>query len=133
MPIMPILRNHRSLLRTKRLDVEPWPSGVTIRLAGAADAPALRRLAALDEHPPLEGDALVAEVGGELWAAAGIDHAAAIADPFRPAVLLGRRLHIFDEILHRAVPRAAARRSPSSSRRCGPRSRADGRASAAAG
>lgn len=85
MPIMPILRNPSSLLRTKRLDVDPWPSGVTIRLAGPADAAALRRLAALDEHPPLEGDALVAEVGGELWAAAGIDHAAAIADPFRPA------------------------------------------------
>ena len=85
MPIMSILRNSLPLLRTKVLDAEPWPAGVTNRLAGPADAAALRRLADLDEHAPIVGDALVAEVGGELWAAAGIDHAAAIADPFRPS------------------------------------------------
>ena len=82
---MPTLRNIRSPLRTKQLDADLWPAGVTIRLARPDDAAALRRLAALDEHAPIEGDVLVAEVGGELWAAAGIDHAAAIADPFRPA------------------------------------------------
>jgi hypothetical protein len=81
---MPSFRNLRPLLRTKRLDAE-WPSSVTIRSATAADADALRRLAVLDDRPPIQGDALVAEVGGELWAAAGIVHAAVIADPFRPS------------------------------------------------
>jgi hypothetical protein len=79
----------------KRLDVHDWSTGVTIRAALPADAEALRRLAALDEEPPIVGDALLAEVGGELWAAAGIDETAVIADPFRPsgelALLLAER------------------------------------------
>ncbi len=82
---MPSLRNHLSLLRTKRFDTAVWPAHVTIRTATAADADALHRLAVLDDRPPILGDALVAEVGGELWAAAGIDRPAVIADPFRPS------------------------------------------------
>ena len=78
-------RHARLLVRTKRDDVHAWPTGVTIRAAVPADAAALRRLATLDEQPPIVGDVLVTEVGGELWAAAGIDEAAVIADPFRPS------------------------------------------------
>jgi hypothetical protein len=112
MPTMPTIRNLqagerpakrssnavarvRSILRRTPVDVHEWPSDVTIRAALPADAVALSRLAALDEHPPIAGDVLVAEVGGELWAAAGIDEAAVIADPFRPsgdlALLLAER------------------------------------------
>jgi len=58
---------------------------VTIRYAFSDDAAAIAALAAVDSQAVPEGVLLVAEVGGELWAAAGIDHAAAIADPFRPA------------------------------------------------
>jgi hypothetical protein len=93
MPTMSSLRNTRSLFRTKRAGT--WPASVTIRAAVAADAEALRRLAVLDDHAPITGEALVAEVGGELWAAAAVEDAAVIADPFRPsgelALLLAER------------------------------------------
>jgi hypothetical protein len=58
---------------------------LTIRRADAADALALHRLAALDSSDPPTGDALLAEVGNELWAAVEVDTGAAIADPFRPS------------------------------------------------
>ncbi len=58
---------------------------LTIRRAGVADSGALVRLAALDSAKPPAGDSLVAEVGGELWAAIEIESGAAIADPFRPS------------------------------------------------
>ena len=58
---------------------------LTIRRAGVADSGALVRLAALDSAKPPAGDSLVAEVGGELWAAVEIESGAAIADPFRPS------------------------------------------------
>lgn len=69
--------------RNSRLDPG---ADVTIRRAVAADAVALRRLAALDEKPPLTGAVLVAEVAGELWAAAGLADDRTIADPFRPTL-----------------------------------------------
>ena len=58
---------------------------LTIRRAHEADARALARLAALDSSSPPTGDSLIAEVGGELWAALEIGSGAAIADPFRPS------------------------------------------------
>ena len=60
-------------------------STVTIRRADLADLAALDRLAALDSASPPTGEALVAEVGGELWAALEISTGTAIADPFRPS------------------------------------------------
>jgi hypothetical protein len=58
---------------------------LTIRRADSSDSGALVRLAALDSASPPSGEALLAEVGGELWAAVEIDSGAAIADPFRPS------------------------------------------------
>ena len=55
---------------------------ITIRSARDADAGALARLAALDSSHVPSGDLLVAEVSGELVAAAS--DAGVIADPFRP-------------------------------------------------
>ena len=55
-----------------------------IRRTTPDDAMAMARLAALDSKRPIEGDALVAEVEGELLAAVAITGDAAIADPFRP-------------------------------------------------
>ena len=57
---------------------------VTIRRARPADATPLLHLAALDDAAPLDGDVLVAEVDGELWAALCLDDGRRIADPFRP-------------------------------------------------
>jgi hypothetical protein len=58
---------------------------LTIRPADLADLSGLDRLAALDSASPPTGDVLVAEVGGELWAAVEVETGAAIADPFRPS------------------------------------------------
>jgi hypothetical protein len=58
---------------------------LTIRRADSSDNGSLVRLAALDSASPPTGEALLAEVGGELWAAVELDSGAAIADPFRPS------------------------------------------------
>ncbi|HEX5980955.1 MAG TPA: hypothetical protein VFY52_07700 [Thermoleophilaceae bacterium] len=58
---------------------------LTIRRADSSDTSALFRLAALDSASPPTGEALLAEVGGELWAAVEVDSGTAIADPFRPS------------------------------------------------
>jgi hypothetical protein len=57
---------------------------VIIRRTTPDDAAALHRLAALDSKRPLEGDALVAVVDGELLAAVSLTTDEAIADPFKP-------------------------------------------------
>ena len=56
---------------------------VTIRHAIPADAGALAVLAKLDSSHPPQGEVLVAEVGGELWAAVSLDDNHLIANPFR--------------------------------------------------
>jgi hypothetical protein len=58
---------------------------LTIRRADSSDAVALYELAALDSASPPTGEALLAEVGGELWAAIELDSGSVIADPFRPS------------------------------------------------
>ena len=55
---------------------------ITIRPDHADDAPAVRRLAALDSAPVPRGPLMLAEVEGELRAAVSVDGRAAIADPF---------------------------------------------------
>lgn len=58
--------------------------GITIRFAYPDDAPALRRLAALDSKRVPRGSLLVAEVAGELWVAVSITgEGTPIADPFK--------------------------------------------------
>jgi hypothetical protein len=91
---------------------------LTIRRADASDTGALVRLAALDSASPPTGEALLAEVGGELWAAMEISSGAAIADPFRPSGELvdllrlqvsldGRSERSERSALARLLPRAA--------------------------
>jgi hypothetical protein len=58
---------------------------MTIREARPDDAEALAVLAQLDSSRPLAGPVLVAENGGELWAAVSIDDGHVIANPFRPS------------------------------------------------
>ena len=61
----------------------PTPD-VTIRYAFPDDAAAVAALAAVDSQPVPEGVLLVAEVGGELWAAVSLTAKGSIADPIRP-------------------------------------------------
>lgn len=69
-----------------RVDNVPMTnSPLTIRRADIADSGALAHLAALDSTDPPTGDALLAEVGNELWAAVEIESGTALADPFRPS------------------------------------------------
>ncbi|HSD78000.1 MAG TPA: hypothetical protein VLA98_11360 [Solirubrobacteraceae bacterium] len=78
---------------------------VVIRLASAADAPALERLARLDSAPrPLRGAILVAESGGELRAARALDDGRAIADPFHPTAGLVALLETRAALLRGAGP-----------------------------
>jgi hypothetical protein len=65
-------------------DAPVGTSSLTLRLAVPADADALDRLAQLDSRRAPRGAVIVAEVGGELWAAISIDDGHAVADPFRP-------------------------------------------------
>ena len=55
-----------------------------IRRTTPDDVDALRRLAALDSKRPIESDALVAEVDGELLAAVYLTGDEAVANPFHP-------------------------------------------------
>jgi hypothetical protein len=58
---------------------------VTIRRAHRDDAAALLTLAVLEDAAPLEGEVLVAQVNGEVWAAMALDDSRVLSDPFRPA------------------------------------------------
>jgi hypothetical protein len=68
---------------TQQIDTS-GASSLTLRYAAPADAEALDRLAQLDSRRTPRGLVLVAEVGGELWAAISLDDHHAVADPFRP-------------------------------------------------
>jgi hypothetical protein len=81
-------------------------SDITIRSARESDARALHRLAALDSAKVPTGDLLVAEVAGELVAAAS-DHGV-IADPFRPTADVVELLQLRSRALQ--APRVATRR-----------------------
>lgn len=61
---------------------------IVIRRAGAADAPALLRLAQLEGRELVGRDALVAAVDGVVFAASSLDGKDVLADPFHPTAAL---------------------------------------------
>jgi hypothetical protein len=73
--------------------------GVTIRRAGSSDGRALDRLAGRDSQRLPSDDFLIAEVGGEPWAALGIHSGVVVADPFRPSADLVELLRLRAERL----------------------------------
>ena len=56
---------------------------ISLRRAGDRDRSVIERLAALDSAPAPRGEVLLAEVGGEPWAALSLETGQAVADPFR--------------------------------------------------
>jgi hypothetical protein len=56
---------------------------IAIRFGHEKDAPALQRLAALEDRRLPAGPLVVAEVDGELVAALSVEDGEAVADPFR--------------------------------------------------
>ena len=85
---------------------------LTIRPADPTDLAGLNRLAALDSSSPPTGEVLVAEVGGELWAAVELDSGTAIADPFRPSGELVELLRVHARGERRSSRRAVGRLLP---------------------
>jgi drug/metabolite transporter (DMT)-like permease len=97
---------------------------VTIRRARPDDGPAIAHLAEIDEAPIPSGGLLVAEVGGELWAAASVEFDQGISDPFRPS---GELLRALAERAGRRRRAAPERRERLSSHLPDTRPRHDGR------
>jgi hypothetical protein len=64
-------------------DSEVTMTALTIRMAVPSDDDALERLAELDSAAAPQDPVLLAEVGGELWAAISLDDGHIVADPFR--------------------------------------------------
>lgn len=108
------LKRQRASQPTSAYRTPDYATGVTIRLAFPDDAEAVRRLAALDSEAVPAGPLLLAEIGGELWAAVSLERPEAIADPFRPTAELVLTLHERARRLHAAEGvrghRAARRR-----------------------
>jgi hypothetical protein len=98
-------------------DMTPDPNALTIREAQPADDAALQELAALDSSRVPSGRLLVAEIDGELQAAAPLAGGPAIADPFRPTETLVSLLQLRAAQLRTL----ARRREPSWRRRDGRR------------
>lgn len=67
---------------------------ITIRHAADRDRAGLLELSELDGRPAPIGEVLLAEVGGKLWAAMGVDDGAAVSDPFKPASEVVWLLHV---------------------------------------
>jgi hypothetical protein len=78
---------HPSISRTQGLSAlaPDAADNIEIRLAAAADRPALDRLTELDSRPAgaLQGDVLLAEVQGDPVAALSLDDDLLVAHPFR--------------------------------------------------
>ena len=79
---------------------------IAIRWAGAADEPAVERLAALETAKRPDGEVLLAEAGHEVVAALPADGGPALADPFMRTTeiveLLALRAHQLG-LRHRAA------------------------------
>ena len=105
------MRRITTLLKQLAGPIQSAPAGahVTIRHARPADADTLAVLAKLDSSHPPRGAILVADAGGELWAAVSLDDNHLIADPFRPTGELAFRLIERARELHRAERRRTKR------------------------
>jgi len=82
---------------------------VALRMAEHDEAPAVRRLAALDDAPALEGPVLLAITDGEAVAAISLLDRRVVANPFLSTRDLVQLLRLRAE--HIAGPRPGARRS----------------------
>lgn len=92
------------LTAESRLD--PYWAPLVIRVAVAADAPGLRRLAHLDSARTLTGPKLLAEQSGLLVAALSLEDGVAVADPFAATADAVALLRLRAAQLNRETPAA---------------------------
>jgi hypothetical protein len=90
---------------------------LALRVADDEDASAVRRLAALDDAPPLRGQVLLALVNGEAVAATSLSDGRVVANPFLPtaetvSLLSLRASQLSEHRARRRIPRLAWRRIP---------------------
>jgi hypothetical protein len=114
-------RLRRVLGRHERMPFQlELASPILIRHSGVGDQAGLERLAALDSRMLPEGSFLVAEIDGELVAAAPIDvDAEPVSDPFRPTANVRELLRLQTRHVRRhrdAAPRPRRGRAPRTSR-----------------
>jgi hypothetical protein len=62
-----------------------WGADVSIRWAVQGDAPAIARLAELEDRPRPSGAVLIAQARGEVVAALPLEGGEPLADPFQPS------------------------------------------------
>jgi hypothetical protein len=77
------LSRRMAFMNFRKAQIAP-SAALVIRHIEPADVEALRTLAQLDSSRVPAGETLVAEVGGELWAATSVEDLHTVADPFRP-------------------------------------------------
>jgi hypothetical protein len=87
------------------------PHDIAIRFAAPADREDVARLAELDSAGRVDGEALVAVVGGRVRAALALEQGRVIADPFAPSAELASLL----ELRAQQLRAPADRRGPASS------------------
>lgn len=92
---------------------KPNPHTLALRLARDEDAPAVRRLAALDDAPPLQGRVLLALVDDVAVAATSLDDGRVVANPFLPtaetvSLLSIRASQLSEHPARRRLPRLRA-------------------------
>jgi hypothetical protein len=97
---------HPSITRTQSLSAlaPDAADDIEIRLAGAADMPALDRLTELDSRPAgaLHGDVLLAEVHGDPVAALSLDDDLLVAHPFHHTKPIAQLLNLRAQQLRHA-------------------------------
>jgi membrane protein DedA with SNARE-associated domain len=89
-----VVRQRRSRPTTHHHPKGPVMQLWTIRPAQASDADALRRLAALDSQPAIDGPSLIAEVDHQPWAAIELRSRRVVADPFTPSAAIAAALQL---------------------------------------
>jgi hypothetical protein len=94
---------------------KPNTPTLAMRVADTDDAPVLRRLAALDDTRPLQGQVLLALIDGEAVAATSLADGRVVANPFLPTAdtvrLLALRASQLSELpARRRLPRLRAPR-----------------------
>ena len=82
--------NFTNLLHKLRGPIQSVPTraDVVIRYARPDEADAVATLAQLDSSRAPQGNVIVADVQGDLWAAVSVDDGHAVANPFRPSAEL---------------------------------------------